>query len=90
MKQNKADKINSVFEAGGGLFVILSIIQVICDKSVAGVSPYHVAFFATWGYWHLYYYKIIKQRWTLYSSCLITAANTVWLVLLIYYIMTGG
>lgn len=79
------DKINGGFELAGGFFLMLSILTVIHDKSVAGVSPIHVAFFALWGYWNLYYYKAIKQRWSLVASIFITAMNTLWLGLLIYY-----
>lgn len=80
-----SDKINSVFEAAGGAFIVLSILQAWMDKSVAGVSPYHVGFFAVWGYWNLYYYKAIHQTFSLIASIGVTVANTVWLALLIYY-----
>lgn len=84
-KNSRTDKINSVFEAAGGLFIVLSILQVWVDKSVAGVSLWHVSFFTLWGYWNLYYYKAIQQRFSLIASIGVTAANTVWLALLIYY-----
>ena len=80
-----SDKINSVFELFGGAFIVLSILQCYIDKSVAGVSLYHVAFFAGWGYWNLYYYKAIQQRASFLASIGVTAANTIWLALLIYY-----
>lgn len=79
------DKINSGFELIGGGFIVLHILQVLHDKSVAGVSIWGIAFFTIWGYWNLYYYKSIKQRWSLIASYLITAANTLWLSLLVYY-----
>ena len=79
------DKINGGFELAGGFFLMLSIFQVWHDKSVAGVNPIHVGFFAVWGYWNLYYYKSIKQPWSLVASYFITAMNTLWLGLLIYY-----
>ena len=80
-----SDKINSVFEAAGGLFIVLSIVQCWMDKSVAGVNLFHVGFFAFWGYWNLYYYKAIQQRFSFLASIGVTAANTIWLALLIYY-----
>jgi len=79
------DKINSVFEAAGGAFIVFSILQAWADKSVAGVSLWHVSFFAVWGYWNLYYYRAIHQRFSLWASIGVTVANTVWLALLIYY-----
>ena len=88
MKTN-SDKINGVFETAGGLFIILSILQVLVDKSVAGVNLIHITFFVIWGYWNLYYYKSIKQRWSLRASYFITTVNTVWLALLIYYKLGG-
>lgn len=84
-KKVACDKINSGFELAGGFFIMLSIIQVLLDRDVAGVSLSHVGFFAFWGYWNLYYYKSIKQQWSLVASCLVTAMNTVWLMLLLYY-----
>ena len=79
------DKINGGFEFIGGFFLILHILQAWHDKSVAGVNIYAVAYFTLWGYWNLYYYKSIKQRWSLVASYFITAMNTVWLSLLFYY-----
>ena len=84
MKYN-SDKINSVFEAAGGVFILTSIVKCWMDKSVAGVSLWHVTFFAIWGYWNLYYYKAIQQRASFLASIGVTAANTIWLALLIYY-----
>jgi hypothetical protein len=81
----KTDKINGGFEFVGGFFIILHILQVWHDQSVAGVNIYAVAFFTLWGYWNLYYYKAIKQRWSLVASYFITAMNTVWVMLLLYY-----
>jgi len=89
MKINN-DKINGVFELAGGFFILLSVIQVWLDKSVAGVSLYHVGFFAGWGYWNLYYYKAIQQKFSFYASIGVTATNTVWLALLIYYTLTAA
>lgn len=80
-----SDKINSGFEIAGGFFIVLSILQVLQDKSVAGVNLFHIAFFVIWGYWNLYYYASIKQKWSLRATFFITAVNTVWLALLIYY-----
>ncbi len=80
-----SDKINSGFELAGGLFILLSILKVCLDQNVAGVSVLHVGFFAGWGYWNLYYYKAIQQRASFMASIGVTAANTIWLALLMYY-----
>lgn len=88
--QKKSDRINSAFELAGGFFTILHIVRVLHDRSVAGVSITTVVFFTLWGFWNLYYYKSIQQRWSLVASYFITAMNTVWVILLIYYNMKGG
>ncbi len=85
MKRLSNDKINSGFEAAGGAFIVLSIVQAVVDKSVAGVSLWHIGFFAVWGYWNLYYYHAIQQRFSFLASIGVTVANTIWLILLIYY-----
>ena len=84
------DEINSGFELVGGFFTILHILRVCHDKSVAGLSIYAITFYVIWGYWNLYYYKSIKQRWSLIATYFITAMNTIWLALLIYYKVYGG
>lgn len=89
-KKTNSDAINSVFEAAGGFFIILSVLQVLHDKSVTGVSLWHVGFFVFWGYWNLYYYKAIHQKFSLIASVGVTAVNTIWLALLIYYKLFGG
>jgi len=89
MDQKRSDRINSVFELAGGFFILFHIVRVLHDKSVAGVSPITIAFFTLWGYWNLYYYRSIQQRWSLRATYLIIAMNSVWLVLLIYYSMKG-
>jgi len=87
--RGRSDQINSVFELSGGFFIVMHIMQVLHDRSVAGVNIYAVAFFAVWGYWNLYYYKSIAQKWSLRATYFITAMNTIWLILLIYYKFYG-
>lgn len=84
-----SDKINSGFEFAGGFFTIFHILQVLHDKSVSGLSLYTITFFVIWGYWNVYYYKSIKQPWSLRATYFITFMNTIWLALLIYYKMKG-
>jgi hypothetical protein len=84
-KQNRSDHINGGFEIVGGFFTLLHVWRIWSDKSVAGCSVLAVTFFTLWGYWNLYYYKSIKQPWSLAATYFITATNTVWLALLIYY-----
>ena len=88
--RTRSDRINSGFEFAGGFFTIFHILQVLHDKSVSGLSLYTITFFVIWGYWNLYYYKSIKQPWSLIATYFITLMNTIWLSLLIYYKMKGG
>lgn len=87
---NLVDRINGAFEISGGFFIVLHILQALHDKSVGSVSLPAVTFFVIWGYWNLFYYKAIQQKWSLRATYFITAMNTVWLALLIYYKIYGG
>ena len=87
--KNHTDEINSGFELTGGFFIILHIVQILHDKSVAGLSVFAITFYVIWGYWNIYYYSSIKQKWSLRATYFITVMNTIWLALLIYYTMKG-
>lgn len=84
-RKSLTDRINGAFEAGGGLFLSLNVIKLLSDRSVAGVAWPAVLFFAIWGWWNLYYYRRLKQTWSLWTSASSTLVNMVWLILLIYY-----
>jgi hypothetical protein len=88
--KQRSDRINGGFELAGGFFTVLHILRVLADKSVAGVSITTVLFFTLWGFWNLYYYKSISQRWSLVASYFITSMNVIWVSLLIYYHIRGG
>lgn len=79
------DRINGVFEISGGFFVVLHILRALHDKSVGSVSIIAATFFTIWGFWNLYYYKAIQQKWSMRATYFITAMNTIWLLLLIHY-----
>lgn len=79
------DIINAIFECSGGFFVFLSILQLIKDKRVAGVSPWCVGFFMSWGYWNMYYYPSLDQFWSGIGAIGVAITNTIWLYLLLYY-----
>jgi hypothetical protein len=79
------DKVNGSFELFGGFFILLNILKVCNDKSVAGVDWRAVLFFTAWGYWNLYYYPSLDQKASFYGGIVIAIANTVWLSLLIWF-----
>jgi hypothetical protein len=79
------DLINGTFESIGAFFILLSVIKLYRDKKVRGVSWVHVGFFATWGYWNLYYYPHLNQWFSFFGGLGIVVTNSIWLCQLIYY-----
>lgn len=85
MSYLKPDRINSIFEVVGGVFVLLNVLQVLKDRQVHGVSITAVGFFTVWGFWNLIYYRKLGQCWSWWGSASVTIVNTIWLSLLIYW-----
>ena len=79
------DVINSMFCVGAGLLVWLNVKKLYTDKLVLGYNWKVQAFFAAFGYWHLYYFFTLEQWFTLFAGCLLTAGNSTWVVMAIYY-----
>ncbi len=79
------DLINGSFELLGGWALWRNVAQLYRDKGHRGVTLGATAFFMTWGYWNLYYYPHLDQWWSFVGGLNIVTANTVWLVLMIYY-----
>jgi len=79
------DMINGVFESCGGFFILLSIIKLERDREVRGISWLHVAFFAMWGYWNLWYYPTLGQWFSAFGGVLLAATNTYYLVRLVQF-----
>ncbi len=79
------DSINAAFELGAGFFVLLSIRKAYQDKAVAGLSVWHIAFIAVWGFWNIYYYPTLGQMYSFYAGVFLVNVNTIWVGQLIYY-----
>jgi hypothetical protein len=79
------DIANGAFELAGGGFILLHILKLYADKSVAGVSWIAVAFFTIWGFWNLYYYPKLGQKASYWGGLFVAIMNTIWLALLCYY-----
>ena len=79
------DHINGTFELAGAFFCLLSVLRVIKDKQVHGVSWWHVGFFSGWGFWNLYYYPYLGQWWSFAGGVSLVIVNTAWVILLIWY-----
>ena len=79
------DMINGSFELLAGIFVLTHCRRVIKDKMVKGVSIISTIFFTLWGFWNLYYYPHLEQWLSFYGGLSIVGANTLWVILMIYY-----
>lgn len=79
------DIINGTFECSGGFFCLLSILKLLKDRAVAGISWLHVSFFAGWGFWNLFYYPHLDQWWSFAGGLLLVITNTVYVLLLIEF-----
>lgn len=80
------DLINGIFEATGAFFIALSIRKLYQDNVVRGVSWVHVAFFAAWGFWNLYYYPALDQWFSFWGGVGIVTTNTALVIMMLYYI----
>ncbi len=79
------DLVNGLYEAGGGLMLLRNVRQLHRDKQVRGVSILTSAFFASWGWWNLYYYPHLSQWLSFIGGVLVTAVNGVWVAQMVYY-----
>lgn len=79
------DLINGVFEVGGGFFLLMNVRQMYRDKEVKGVHILPTVFFASWGYWNLFYYSNLSQWFSFFGGIFLVCVNTWWLYLMWYY-----
>lgn len=71
------------------MFVLLSVWKSWRQRSVEGVSWMMLVFFASWGWWNLYYYSWLDQTLSFYGSASVAAANSLWLVVYAYIKISG-
>lgn len=80
------DAVNGLFyEATGALWIGFSILRLHRDKVVRGVHVAQVLFFASWGWWNLYYYPHLGQWASFWGGLGIVLANGIWLGQVVYY-----
>ena len=79
------DIINGFFESIGGLLLWLSCYRLYQHKEVKGVSMIPIAFYASWGYWNLFYYPSLNQWFSFVGGIVVISANTTWVIMAIYY-----
>ena len=79
------DIINGIFELGGGILIFINCFKLHKDKEVKGVSVSVTAFFTVWGFWNLRYYSCLDQWVSFAGGILLVAANSVWVIMAVYY-----
>ncbi|MEE8386489.1 MAG: hypothetical protein V3S01_11290 [Dehalococcoidia bacterium] len=79
------DMVNGGFECIGAVMLGRNVWQLYKDKIVRGVHWWATAFFASWGYWNLFYYPHLDQWFSFTGGIAIVAINTVWLAQMLYY-----
>jgi hypothetical protein len=79
------DLINGFYEFIGGLLLYRNVYQLYKDKQIKGVSILTTAFFASWGYWNLFYYPSLNQWMSFWGGACVVSANTIWVAQAIYY-----
>ncbi len=80
------DQGNAIFEFVGALLICLSIRRLWHDKIVRGVSLVPVTFFATWGFWNLYFYPANALWWSFVAGLVMVTANGIWLLQMGFYV----
>jgi len=79
------DIINAMFELGGFMAIIPSILAVLRDKCWQGLSLMTPVFFTSWGFWNILYYPHLDQFWSACAAVLLTVSNSIYLALLFKY-----
>lgn len=79
------DIINALFELGGTLAVLFSIIQALKERLIVGLSGLHVAFFTFWGVWNCFYYPHLGQWWSFAAGVAMTITNLTYATLWVKY-----
>lgn len=79
------DIVNGLYELIGGFMIFLSVAKLHQDKQVRGVSFWPVLFFASWGFWNLFFYPNLDQWFSFAGGCVIVVANVIWLGQMWYY-----
>ncbi len=79
------DFANGAFETMGAIAIFGHVARLWKDKRVAGVSLMSTIFFASWGFWNLYYYPHLEQWASFAGGVAIVLGNCVWIGGMFYY-----
>ena len=79
------DMLNATFEAFSGLMILNHCRVLVKAKDSSGISLLSTAFFAAWGLWNVVYYYGLGQFFSWGCGMGITAANMLWVGLIVRY-----
>jgi len=79
------DFINASFEFIAAFMLARNCWFTYKAKGTEGISILSSIFFASWGYWNLFYYPHMGQTLSFVAGVLVTTINTVWVWQMIYY-----
>lgn len=79
------DLFNGCFEFVGAVMLWSNVRRLYRDKETKGISIGPTAFFTSWGFWNLFYYSNLNQRFSFIGGANLVLANVVWLGQMIYY-----
>ena len=79
------DLINSIFEGVAAVSVLISVRQILKDREVKGVAWLGCLFMPVWSFWNVYFYATLAQGWSFLAAVSMSIAETIYVVLLIYY-----
>lgn len=80
------DMLNGLFEFVGACLIGLSINRLRVDREVKGVSLFPVTFFASWGFWNLFFYPYLHQWWSFAGGLVMVTMNGIWMLQMAYFI----
>jgi hypothetical protein len=74
-----SDWVNSLFCLGGAVFILFSILKVRRDKQIKGISWAHVIFFHAWGWWNLFFFAMIGEKFAFACAVVLVVTEAVWI-----------
>lgn len=77
----RMDHINALFELGGTLLMLPTLIRSWRLGTVQGVHLATPLFFWSWGLWNILYYPSLGQFWSFTAGILLFITNTAWIVM---------